>query len=88
MILFLNKTELTPSQEISDESDDESQEAEVNNSIKTYIEAMSTVQSLNLFSEDQGDDKALAILSNLEIHFQEVVLKKKTRQTTLHDFFK
>ncbi|XP_066153045.1 tigger transposable element-derived protein 4-like [Euwallacea fornicatus] len=71
----------------SDESDDDQESAaEIKCSINTYNEAIKSVKALRVFSLHQGDTKALKMLSNLEIHYQEAFLKRKIRQTTLDEF--
>ncbi|XP_066150292.1 tigger transposable element-derived protein 4-like [Euwallacea fornicatus] len=71
----------------SDESDDDQESAaEIECSINTYNEAIKSVKALRVFSLHQGDTKALKMLSNLEIHYQEAFLKRKIRQTTLDEF--
>lgn len=58
------------------------------NFIKTYKEALKTTKNLKSFSERNGDLAAFEILSNLEVHFDNMITNKlPMRQTTISDFF-
>lgn len=76
-----------PTQEIvSDESDDEQTQEE--QGITTYQQAINMTQQLKRFVEAHGDLSALDLLSKLDLHLHDSLINKKTRQTSLLEYFK
>lgn len=73
-------------QEISDESDDE--HAQEEEGITTYQQAINMTQQLKHFVEARGDLSALDLISKLDLHFHDVLINKKTRQTSMLEYFK
>lgn len=76
-------------QEISDDSAEECEPIdlqEIRSNISTYKEAMDKTRDLKAFVEYKGDIEAMNILSSLELHFQDVIVKTNTRQTTMNEY--
>lgn len=76
-----------PIQEIvSDESDDEHDQEE--EGITTYQQAINMTHQLKRFVQARGDLSALDLISKLDLHFHDTLFNKKTRQTSLLEYFK
>lgn len=76
-----------PTQEIvSDESDDEHTQEE--EGITTYQQAINVTQQLKRFVEVHGDLSAFDLISKLDLHFHDALVNKKTRQTSMLEYFK
>lgn len=75
-------------QEISDDSEEcePIDLQEIRSNISTYKEAMDKTRDLKAFVEYKGDIEAMNILSSLELHFQDVIVKTNTRQTTMNEY--
>lgn len=73
----------------ADQSSGESDEDPVENEgiPKNYSQANGILKTLKGFAKNKGDSKAVEMLSELELHFQNQVSRTNTRQTSLLDFF-
>lgn len=74
-------------QETSDELGDNLEISSASN-VKNYKDAINYVKDLQTFVQQRGDFTAMGMLSGLKIQFQDVMIKMKTSQTTLLNFFK
>lgn len=75
--------------ERSDEdSDHEPQNKEEEEPIKSYQEALRATTDLKLFAKRSGDTEALQLTTNLQMYFENALIKKKVKQTTMLDFLK
>lgn len=76
-------------QEISDESTEEIEPLDLQNAknnILTYKEALAKAHDLIAFVKFQGDTEAMNLLSSLDLHFQDIIAKTKTRQTRMEEY--
>ncbi|XP_066157788.1 tigger transposable element-derived protein 6-like [Euwallacea fornicatus] len=74
------------------DSEDESDTMIYNNNmsdskIHSYSDAFNNVNKLKEFSLKNSDLRGFEMLSKLEIHFEEDFMKKKTRQTSITEYF-
>jgi hypothetical protein len=72
-----------------DPSDESDEEPEINNqmNVTNCQQAIDVVKDLQQFVTHRGDSKGMEMLSELELHFQDIVFKTNTRQTTLLDYY-
>lgn len=74
-------------QELSEDSDVDEVPVPTE-AIPNYGEAITLTKRLKCFVENLGDTESLELLSKLEIRFQDAMLKKKRRQTTIYEFLR
>lgn len=73
--------------EVQEISDDSTENIEpLGNSISSYKEALAKTQDLIAFVKCQGDTEAMNFLSSVNLHFQDVIARTKTRQTKMDEF--
>lgn len=74
-------------QELSEDSDVDEVPVPTE-AIPNYGKAITLTKQLKSFVENHGDTESLELLSKLEIRFQDAILKKKRRQTTIYEFLR
>lgn len=73
--------------EESEESEDDIRQEAIGEGIPNYVKAYEITQQMKQFALCQGDAKAVELIAQLSLHFKDIMIKKKTRQMTLDEFF-